>query len=116
MELKYNSESSLFISTLKDFKKEDFEKWYIENNVYINIVCYLEYAIINADINKKFKFLGEIKDIVIDESIKFQKQMLPIIENTNLDIYNLKRFFMLQRQIIGTGSILQYYDYKNKKV
>jgi len=108
----YSNDAEILIKSLKDFKKSDFEKWHKEKNIFISINDYMQYIIFMNDEATKSQLTDKIKDIVIDIDLNFQTNLIPVIEKTNIDLDNLKRFYIACTRNIGSGNILTYLNKK----
>jgi hypothetical protein len=108
----YSKDAELLISSLKEFDREKFEKWYKEKNIFISIQDYLQYIVYMNDEKIKIDLTEKIKDIEIYIDLKFQTNLISIIKKSNIDIDFLKRFYIFCIKNIGSGAIIQYLNKK----
>lgn len=112
MSYNYSKDAEILISSLKGFEREKFETWYKEKNIFITIQEYMQFIVYMNDENIKNDLKEKIKDIAIDTGIQFQSNLIPVIENSKIDIDELKRFFVFCRNNIGSSSIVNFLNNK----
>jgi len=108
----YSKDAEILISSLKEFDRDEFEKWHKEKNVFISIQDYMQFIVYLNDGKIKLNLLEKIKDIKINIDLKFQTNLIPIIEKTNIDVDNFKKFFVFCTLNIGSGAIVYYLNEK----
>ena len=116
MEYLYSNDANILAKDLKDFDKVAFEKFYKEKNIFITIQTYMQYLVYMDNIKTKTEILEKTKDVKIDVDLKFQKELEPIIKQSNIDIDILKKYYLLSIQTIGSSSIFYYYNEKEKEL
>jgi len=111
MDYIYGEQAQILIDSLKSFDKEDFIKWRKKNNIYITYVTYLEFIVFLKSKDKIKDFEQKIRileDVKIDIELFFSEALQTIIENTNVNIELLKKFYLFSHKMIGDQHILTY--------
>ncbi len=118
MKFNYSNDSKTLIESLKNFDIKDFENWYINNNIYISINDYMQFIIYLKDEKIKLELLNKIQQINFNNDLKFEfnENLKIIIENSNINIEDFKKFYYLNFINIGSISIFYYLNSKKRSL